>query len=114
MYKAVGIDLSNLPIVGIGSLANRQDSPIVTKIIMELVSRNFKLHAFGLSITGLKDNHQSLVSSDSMVWSFIARKRKIKLANCDYEHVICNNCLQFAKKWRKDVLRSLRSMPNVR
>ena len=108
MYNAEGFELQNQPLVGVGSLANRQDSPVVGDILRELSQRGLNIHAFGLSSTGLLGSHQLLKSSDSMAWSFIARKRKIKLTRCGANHRVCNNCFLYAKKWRREVLSTLR------
>lgn len=108
MYAAEGIDLRREPLVGVGSLASRQASKTLPEIIYALADLGLRIHAFGLSVTGLKKVHRQILSSDSMVWSYVARRRNVKLPSCKKSHEICNNCLHFAQAWRSNVLAQIR------
>jgi hypothetical protein len=107
MYEAHGFALDKEMLVGVGSLANRQRSEELPKILTALKTEGLNTHAFGLSITGLSKVHNMIASSDSMVWSFVARKRRIKYSKCRQDHKICNNCLVYALSWRKQILSQL-------
>jgi hypothetical protein len=108
MYRDMGAPLQNEPIVGVGSLASRQHSDEVPKILAALKDHGLRLHAFGLSFAGLKNVSSLISSADSMVWSFTARRRKLKHGTCRARHRICNNCLAYATAWRRQVLKRLR------
>lgn len=107
MYRAQGFELEHEALVGVGSVAVRQDSAILPEVLGALHQEGFRIHAFGLSITGLMRVHQFIESSDSMVWSFTARRRQIKHKQCNEHHDICNNCLRYALAWRSDLLSQL-------
>lgn len=110
MYKASGFDLDKEQLVGVGSLAVRQKSGIVSQVLCLLNDEGLRLHAFGLSIAGLSKVHKFVESVDSMVWSFIARRRRIKLAECNDKHSVCNNCLQYALKWHREITNQIREL----
>jgi hypothetical protein len=105
MYRAEGVQLDKLSLVGLGSLAGRQKSQVIPRLARATKDRGLKTHVFGLSFLGLRAIHQLVRSADSMVWSFIARRRQLKFQRCRMKHHICNNCLKFALHWRSDLLR---------
>lgn len=110
MYESQGFMLASEPLVGVGSLAIRQTSSEVASLLRALHDQGLRIHAFGLSITGLRSVHPLIESSDSMVWSFVARRRKIKHAGCRQVHTVCNNCLSYALAWRRRVVSQIQSM----
>lgn len=107
LYRDHGFRLEDEPLVGVGSLASRKDSDEVPRILAALHDRGIRIHAFGLTDNTIARVHQQLSSADSMVWSFAARRRKLKHSTCHAGHKVCNNCLTFALEWRKHVLRGL-------
>ncbi len=107
MYAGAGVSLQHEMLVGVGSVASRQRDPMLPELFRELHQLGLRLHAFGLSAQGLRRVHQYLCSADSMVWSYIARRRKIKHRKCCANHSICNNCLMFAVSWRRNLLAEL-------
>ena len=107
MYRSLGL-LQDEPLIGVGSLASRQQSEDVPKILTVLKDQGLSVHAFGLSLAGLKNVSGLISSADSMVWSFTARRRQLKHDACRARHRICNNCLSYAIAWRRHVLRRLR------
>jgi hypothetical protein len=107
MYKSAGIRLVNERLVGVGSLANRQRSDDVVRILATLRTEGIAAHAFGLSLAGLKRVSCLVESADSMAWSFTARKRRIKHKSCQARHPTCNNCLIYALWWRRHLLSRL-------
>lgn len=108
-YRAGGFDLDTEPIVGVGSLANRKDSPEVYEILREIQQAGVRTHAFGLSGIALKNVHHLVESADSLTWSYIARRRQLKHPRCRAAHVVCNNCFSYATAWRKQLINGFRS-----
>lgn len=107
-YAAAGVDLSALPVVGVGSVCRRQAAPIAASIFARLHRRGLRLHGFGLKLQGLALAAHHMVSSDSMAWSFGARKRRPDVQTCAHPGS-CANCLDFALRWRERVI----SLPGV-
>lgn len=98
-YRLSGIDLAAEPLVGIGSVCRRQAMAEAAVIVRAVAGLGLALHGFGVKADGLALFGNSLRSADSMAWSYVARRRKIRLRGCP--HPRCNNCLRFALKWRK-------------
>jgi hypothetical protein len=105
-YREYGIDLSNEPIVGIGTLCRRQNTEeaaqIITRIHHEIPRAS--LHAFGAKITGLAKFGHMLGGADSMAWSLNARYRPPLPG---HTHASCANCLDYALQWRALVLSAI-------
>jgi len=74
MHEEAGVVLEELDTVGIGSVAPRQSDDMVVKLLEELHGRGINLHGFGIKLEGLRKNLPFLKSSDSMAWSWHARK----------------------------------------
>ncbi len=104
MYSASGIDLLAEPVVGVGSVCRRQATEQAEYLIGRLHSLGLKIHAFGFKILGLRKVHRLIKSSDSMAWSFAARKDE-PLPGCLHKN--CANCLKYALLWRSKMLQSL-------
>lgn len=98
MWRDAGVDLSREGLVGIGSVCRRQRMDVASQIIRLVAQRGIALHGFGFKLTGLRKVGDVLVSSDSMAWSFRAR-RADPLPGCS--HANCANCLKFALQWRE-------------
>lgn len=111
LYESRGVSLCSLPLVGIGSVCRRQGMLDAARIIKSLYVRGFtNLHGFGFKVTGLVSKGmklaQYLKSSDSMAWSFRARKAwktdRCRLCDGSEPHKgACNNCLRWALTWRE-------------
>lgn len=106
MYLGSGVDLRTLPLVGIGSVCRRQQTQGGREVVEHFASQGVRLHAFGLKITGLREIGYLLTSSDSLAWSYNAR-RNPPLPGCT--HKSCSNCIRWALRWREKVLRCLGS-----
>lgn len=107
-YIDRGHALTLLPIVGIGSVCRRQQMAEITQVIARFHSDGIKLHAFGFKATGLKTGGSArLASSDSMAWSFHARKNPGDAINHLQKHANCANCLEYALLWRQRLLGGL-------
>ncbi|HXV83156.1 MAG TPA: hypothetical protein VEG60_25120 [Candidatus Binatia bacterium] len=100
-YLSAGVDLFNIPVVGLGSVCRRQHTKAVIEIVQAL--QPLKLHGFGVKTEGLSTYAPLLVSSDSLAWSFAARRRPILLPSC-VGHKNCANCLKWALLWRERLL----------
>jgi len=97
MYYAAGVDLRELPVVGVGSICRRSHHMRAALILASLADEGLRLHGFGFKIDGLRASHESLVSADSMAWSFHARR----------EGNGRQNDLSFGLEWRGDLLDKL-------
>lgn len=108
-YTNIGVDLTKLPLVGIGSVCRRQSKDVdeAEDIIRRVSGEGIRLHAFGFKTTGLSRCWKMLESADSMAWSYTARIEKLKLPDCNHPAKNCANCLQYALQWRSKVLRGL-------
>jgi len=104
-YGEWGFDLSNEPVVGVGSVCRRQSTKEAGEIFSRLASEGLRLHGFGVKKTGLTAYQSSLISSDSMAWSFTAR-RNDPLPECT-GHINCANCPRYAVKWRSELLEAI-------
>lgn len=106
MYASAGVDLRALPTVAIGSVCRRQHTQMAEELVRDLAGMGLRLHAFGVKTNGLKGMARHLQSSDSMAWSFTARRSE-PLDGC--RHRNCANCLRYALKWRDKVLSLIRT-----
>jgi hypothetical protein len=107
-YGRAGVDLTALPLVGIGTVCRRQSTTGVFRIVSQLASAGLRLHGFGVKTLGLPHLQAVLHSADSMAWSFRARKRGFPLPGCPHRN--CANCLRFALLWREQLLGRVRRM----
>ena len=99
MYVDAGVNLWSAPACGVGSVCRRQAMDEAVEIFRRLHDEwGLKnLHGFGVKKQGLRRAHQYLKSADSMAWSFAGRMLDGKSANS----------LEFATKWRSDVVSSI-------
>lgn len=100
-WARTGVDLTTLPVVGVGTVCRRQHTLRASLLLSELASLGLRLHAFGFKTAGLLSSHEWLVSSDSLAWSLNARRNP---PHPDCDHVRCSNCLRFALDWRERLL----------
>ncbi|MBG0568085.1 hypothetical protein I4J89_42310 [Actinoplanes sp. NEAU-A11] len=105
-YHRAGIDLTGLPLVGVGSVCRRQSTALVGEILTVLHRAGItRLHGFGFKTLGLARHGHLLASADSMAWSAQAR-RQPALPGCT-GHRNCANCLRYALAWRTRVLTAI-------
>jgi hypothetical protein len=108
-HDLIGVDLTTMALVGLGSVCRRQATTEATAIITALRAVGLhRLHGFGFKTLGL---HNPLTSADSMAWSDTARKlHQPALAECARanRHRNCANCLPYALTWRRRVLAAAR------
>ena len=104
-YRAAGVDLAALPLVGVGSICRRQSTTQVADILTALHGAGIgRLHGFGVKTLGLARHGHLLASADSMAWSAQARHRPA-LPGC--RHRTCANCSRYALRWRGRVLATI-------
>lgn len=97
MYREAGIDLTKEPIVGVGSVCRRQGTLEAARIMRRMAGLGIRVHAFGVKVDGLKLFGDCIGSADSMAWSFVARRRNIRMDGCT--HKTCANCMKWAMEW---------------
>lgn len=100
-YDNAGIDLRTFHTVGLGSVCRRQGTDEIARIVWSLHDLGLPLHGFGVKTRGLAAYHDALTSSDSLAWSYAAR-RSPPLPGCT--HSSCANCMRYAVQWRSDLL----------
>lgn len=101
-YETAGVQLAELPLVGVGSVCRRQGTDEAVGIIEAMAKRAPRLHGFGFKTQGL--SRSRLASADSLAWSYNAR-RNPPMAGHTHKH--CNNCLVWALRWREHVLATM-------
>jgi hypothetical protein len=100
-YASAGIDLTSLPVVGVGSVCRRQHTSDAVRIFTLVNRAGVKAHGFGLKMAGLANAAHLMVSSDSLAWSFAARKSEPMPG---HTHRTCANCMTYALAWRDRIL----------
>lgn len=111
MYQRAGVCLAGLPRVGLGSVCRRQATGDAEVIVDELASLGIALHGFGFKLQGLARVSGKLASSDSMAWSYDAR-RSPPLPG--HTHKNCANCREFAQTWYSSKVLPLLSSMQLR
>ena len=100
-YADAGIDLTQEPTVGLGSVCRRQATSEIAHLVAELAAVGLRLHGFGIKTSGLAFYGRHLASADSLAWSYNARRHP-PLDGC--RHRSCANCPRWALAWRNRVL----------
>jgi hypothetical protein len=108
-YEKAGVDLFAEPVVGLGTVCRRQNTMSAALLVSGLVACGLRIHGFGFKMTGLKAVGHLLESSDSLAWSYHARREPPLDAACAARHKNCANCPRFAMLWRESLLSSLES-----
>jgi hypothetical protein len=108
-YADAGIDLTQEPLVGLGSVCRRQNTREIAALITELAGMGLSLHGFGVKTAGLGSYGYYLASADSMSWSFEARREPIQLAG--HTHRNCASCAVWAMQWRDRLVARLERVP---
>ena len=95
-YDAAGVDLRAQSVVGLGSVCRRQATAGAVVIVRELAAQGLRLHGFGFKVLGLLEVFESLASSDSLAWSYDARRADPMPG---HPHQSCANCRPYAERW---------------
>ncbi|WP_052373119.1 DUF7221 family queuine tRNA-ribosyltransferase-like protein [Amycolatopsis taiwanensis] len=121
LYGAHGVDFTEYPVVGLGSVCRRQATGEIGAVVTALraVDPGMALHGFGVKKTGLaayghmltaETEHEfNIGSADSMAWSFDARRHGRPRCG-GTGHKNCANCLPYALTWRGEVLAAIGSV----
>lgn len=112
MYADAGVDLRDVPLVGVGSICRRQATSEIAGIVRSLAGEGLRLHGFGVKASGLALYQQHLVSADSLAWSYRGRKaaRHGEGALCGGTHAGCANCYVWAHEWYRRIIDSPRQL----
>lgn len=102
LYDQAGIDLTQEPVVGLGSVCRRQSTAEIGLIVETLHGLGLSLHGFGVKTQGLKQYGQFLRSADSMAWSFSGRRAGPCIHGGKAQSE--SNCLAYALEWRQKLL----------
>ena len=97
MYQRAGFSLQAEPIVGLGSVARQQDEWTAINVIRQLAYSGLKLHVFGFKKTGIAAVGDVIASSDSLSWSYEARRLQRPLPG--HTHKNCASCIEYAQAW---------------
>jgi hypothetical protein len=98
MYHDAGVDLRTEALVGVGSICRRQGSEEASDILSRLHDMGLRLHGFGVKGAGIRKYGSSLVSADSLAWSWGGRK----IRPCPHTgKASCNHCIVHAMKWKE-------------
>ena len=103
-YARAGVDLQAQAIVGLGSVCRRQasrDIRSLTRILSPI-----SLHGFGVKSDAYRIGAR-FASSDSMAWSAVARRERIRLPG--HTHQTCSSCPVYAIQWRERVIAAISS-----
>lgn len=105
-YRSMGVDLTRLPVVGVGSVCRRQNTQEAAEIVKSVSARGIRVHGFGFKIGGIQRCSNTLASSDSLAWSRQARYGKDR---CGIRHAAknCANCPYYALMWRERVMQCI-------
>jgi hypothetical protein len=110
LYTEAGVDLASAPLVGLGTVCRRQDTPVIAQIVGTLAGRGLRLHGFGMKSRGVARVGHLLESADSLAWSARARNEwhheKRRLCGRDHRGG-CANCLPWALRWRDRIVDGL-------
>lgn len=102
-YAAAGVRLRESATVGVGSVCRRNAVEDIQDVFHALRPLRLRLHGFGLKGEAVLQCAQLLHSSDSMAWSYHARRaRHPMLPDC--KHRKCANCFRWAMAWRRRLL----------
>jgi len=107
MFAAAGVNLTEEPRVGIGSVCRRANSNQMAKTIIRLHNDGLKLHGFGIKTLGLMKYGFALTSSDSLAWSYSAMYADGKMCHTEHNAKKCSNCMAWAELWADDVVLSI-------
>ena len=102
LYTDEGVDLHTEATVGLGSICRRNADEQIIEIVEAL--DGLRLHAYGVKGRPLRRLAPLLASSDSMAWSYRARRGGRAPGGT---HRRGTDCRKFATLWRRNLLESL-------
>lgn len=114
-----GINLMDMPVVGLGSICKRQATSEIGDIVTSLWERGHNgetglpIHAFGCKTLGLERYGYLLESSDSQACFDHARHANLKYEGCQASHPVCSYCLTYGLAWRERLVAKLEGTVNA-
>lgn len=102
MYDALGVNLYDYKVVGVGSTCRRENTDEIEEIVDTILDEKpgLKIHIFGGKTGAAKRVGRRIASWDSSAWSAGVRKRNIRLDACrddpTVRHKNCNSCPRYA------------------
>ena len=96
MYE---LDLTEQPLVGLGSVCRRQATSEIGEIVGALHGLGIRLHGFGCKAGAIRRYGSWMASADSLAWSYSGRKRGTCVGKSR-----CQNHMHWALDWRDTVL----------
>lgn len=103
LHERAGIVLQGLPVVAVGGVAARQHTSQAASVFRELSQQGLRLHGLGIKFQGLARYADTLVSADSMAWSYHGRRLSARGAAPPNSA----NDQGFAEQWRAQVNRRI-------
>jgi hypothetical protein len=105
MYADAGIDLTEEPLVGLGSVCRRQATEEIAAVVIRLHGLGLRLHGFGVKTEGIRRYGNYLASADSMAWSLRGRHISGCAHRAHSQRPVASeaNCIHFARQWRDQV-----------
>lgn len=102
-YAAAGVELAG-GLTFLGSVAMRDDTDGVELLVRELADAGLELHVLGAK-DGLA-RYGDVADGDSLAWSRDARNRPPMAGHAHGRtgRGSCNNCLEYALEWRRQLL----------
>lgn len=111
LYLKRGINLQNEVTVGMGSFCRRASFQSIQSMVAQLHEYGLKMHGFGVKQDGLKIFGNYLQSSDSMAWSFTARRASGRLCGHNHNAQKCSGCWEWATHWANKTVSKINTVP---
>lgn len=111
MYDRAGIDLTAVPLVGMGTFCRRANLRPVHDLVHRLASDGISMHGFGVKRDGLPVMGPDLASADSLAWSLGARLAPGNLCGVSHKAKKCSHCRRWATMWADRVVASIGTEP---
>lgn len=100
LYDVLAPGWRDAPAIGVGSVCRRQGTKEAEQIFRGLAGLGVeRMHAFGAKVRGVARYADVLGSSDSMAWSYHARRVGRPLCHANATHKNCANCRIWAERW---------------
>jgi len=92
-----------------GSICRLQAVASVRETVRALAQDyGLRLHGYGVKKTGLiLSMSRDFVSTDSMAWSFAAKRGGRRASHLCCTHDKCVSCFDWAMEWREELLRDV-------
>lgn len=102
LYMQAGIRLQDYPVVGVGSVCRRQDTPEIGALFQAIAALDIAPHGFGVAAEGVALYGVHLASADSLAWSYGGRRTPTRCGSIRHKNEA--NCIDYALAWRQRVV----------